>query len=306
MRDDQPKINDDGTIIWRRGIADESQVVRYQDGVMETLTDTAREVGGLAIGNDGSVMWAEVFTSTDFQLFRYDDGVITQVTDNGLNNQGIRINSDGDFVWQRTDFDADPSWRSTIMYSISGEVLELTDGTTQVRGPDVDDAGRVVWENGETIHVWTDGDVETIPGTDDSVLPRLNQAGDIFFIRWIVDHWAAHLYRDETIFEMTDGPEEVGSGEINESGEIAIFMGVLPELDIRLVWRVRARGDFTGDGRIDPFDLESMHNCMSNRDCGTDTPPVCFDIFDFDEDGDIDFHDFGAFQIAATLDGGEE
>ena len=63
-----------------------------------------------------------------------------------------------------------------------------------------------------------------------------------------------------------------------------------------MMWTVRGQGDFNGDQILDSYDFESMLNCLSNQDCGTQIPPVCFHVFDFDDDGDLDFHDFGAFQ----------
>ncbi len=298
-----PKINDAGTIVWyRQAVDDDWEVVRYKGGVIEQITDNAVHDFQPTVGNSELIVWARQTGEDSAELFEYRDGVITQITHNGLSNQCITVNSNDDIAWVRYDFNARPSWRSTIMCLIGGEVLELTDGTTQAQGCAINDTPTRGWNDNEGIKLWQNGEITVLPNTeDDGSGPVLNNVGDTLYDFWTETHWSPFLVRDGVTYQLTDSPDLNNGGfSINDSGSIALASGDFPEIDIWLLWRVRAEGDFTGDAFVNTLDFQSMQNCMSNVECGVQMPPVCLDMFDFDIDGDIDFHDFGAFQRLVT------
>ncbi len=57
------------------------------------------------------------------------------------------------------------------------------------------------------------------------------------------------------------------------------------------------RGDVDGDGIVDLVDYAVMSGCMNGP--GAEYAPGCA-VFDFDADGDVDFHDCAGFQLAFT------
>jgi hypothetical protein len=56
-------------------------------------------------------------------------------------------------------------------------------------------------------------------------------------------------------------------------------------------------GDINGDGHVDLVDYSSFYDCLEGPDVSLN--PGC-EVFDFDEDGNIDADDFAAFQRAFT------
>lgn len=295
-----PKINDDGTVVFQRlnHSTGRWHIVRWRDGEEEQLSDPSIGSGFAAIGNTGLIMWSGSPVEETLELFEYRDGVVTQLTNNGLTNRCITINDDEEYAWVRYNFNIEPSWRSTIMASIGGEVLELTDETTQAQSCAITNDDVVGWNDNAGIQLWQDGNITVLPNTEnDASGPLLNNVGDVLYDFWTETHWSPFLVRDGVTYQLTDSPDLNNGGvDINDDGEIVLASGDFPEIDIWLVWRARTSGDFTGDGIVGRFDLESMQNCMSNVDCGVQMPPVCLDMFDFDTDGDIDFADFGVFQ----------
>ncbi len=300
FQDQGARINDNGTIVWYRQAAfagDDTEVFRWRDGVIEQLTDNDVHDARPDIADTGLIMWSRGPTGEMVELVQYRDGIVTQVTNNGLANACVRINEDEDYAWIAYDFSVEPSWRSTILCFVDGATHELTDGTTQAQGCTISDDGVVGWhQNG--LKRWNNGITTAVPFTGfDDRGPLLNNGGDLMWPRWTGEFWTPFLERGENRYQLTNSAAlGISGADINDLGEVSLELGDLPEKDIWLMWRVRAPGDFTGDGRIDRFDFESMQNCMSNVACGVRMPPVCLDIFDLDLDGDIDFRDFAVFQ----------
>lgn len=71
------------------------------------------------------------------------------------------------------------------------------------------------------------------------------------------------------------------------------FTGVIVAIGI-----VSVPGDFDGDGDVDEFDVEAYFGCVTGPDAGPITAPC--EVFDFDEDDDVDFGDFGVLQRVFT------
>ncbi len=305
FQDQGGRINDNGTIVWHRLPAfngDDSEIFRYRDGVIEQLTDNDDQDFRADITNSEVIMWSRRPDGETAQLVQYRDGVVTQITNNGVTNTCVRMNANEDFAWIAYDFKAEPSWRSTIMCSIGSVTHEITDGTNQPQGCAITNDGLVGWHDEGGIKLWQDGITAWIPNTtEDASGPALSNVAEILYASWNGVFWSPFVVRGETTHQLTNSEEQnMGGGNINDIGEVVLEMGDFPELDIWLMWRTRTPGDFTGDGRIDRFDFESMLNCLSNEACGTQTPPVCLDVFDLDDDGDIDFRDFAAFQTLVT------
>ncbi len=302
LADQSPDINDAGVIVWikKEPGTNEHEVMRYIDGMIEQLTDDLLDQFGPSIGNDGTIIWPTRFEFGWAELFRYVEGKTTQITSNGLSNQCVTINASGDYAWVRYEFNLSP-WVSTIMCSINGEVHETSDGTTQAQGCGINDAGTTVWHDDAGVLMRANGMISVLPNSFNGRGPRINNAGDVLYGLSLGDFGSGMLFKDGQTYQLINSPEQAAAGfDLSDSGEAALGMGVFPEIDIALLWRIRDPGDFTGDGIVDRFDFESMQNCMSNVECGVQMPPVCLNVFDLDLDGDIDFRDFALFQRLVT------
>jgi len=85
----------------------------------------------------------------------------------------------------------------------------------------------------------------------------------------------------------------------NEGGTIDLQGGMLEQVE------AAATGDFDYDGVIDLDDFAALSDCMG----GAGAPPdpqwvecaqACLNAFDFDDDADVDLHDFSVFEVNFT------
>ncbi len=72
-----------------------------------------------------------------------------------------------------------------------------------------------------------------------------------------------------------------------------------------LTLETRANGDADDDGDVDTTDFARFNDCMANPGETPDPPPPmtsdgCLDGFDFDNDADVDFHDYASFSLVFT------
>ena len=289
-----PDIRDDGAITWMRELPGEtSRIALYQDGQIDILTDPEILDSDPAFLPGGRIIFSRWFSSQEAELFVYEGGSIVQITDNGLENQSARTNSNGDFVWTRYDPSQSP-WLGTIMLSLDGKFIELTDGDNQSQGVDINDLGYVALIDNPDLYLWIDGE-RTLIAREDR-LPRINNNGDIAFLQWNGEPTEAMLYRDGIYYQLSAPEVDNSTMAMNDRGEVAWFVGDFPNLDLMLLWEIRAQGDFDNDNDVDPFDFESFLNCFSGPDPEVFVLGTCISVFDADDDGDIDFADFGLFQ----------
>lgn len=101
-------------------------------------------------------------------------------------------------------------------------------------------------------------------------------------------------------------PPEEATGEHCFGPGTVVFEGELEpvEGDACLADTCSGRGDFDGNCDVDLEDYVMFVNCMA----GPETPPdptgataqKCLDVFDFDEDGDVDIRDMAGLETAFT------
>lgn len=306
-----PVVNDCGAVVFAAG--DDwnppFDLILWNQGPILTLPDQQPEASTLALNNQGVLVWSFDF-SEDFshvELFRINGGSPEQITDNGVSNASPRMNAGGDLAWVRYNFFQSP-WISTVMLRmLNGMVLEITDGSNQPQGVDVNDSGQVVFRqyNGteDEIRLWQNGaTIALSPGTG----PRINSAGDVCFGRWYPEDGIRYqmLLRQGSLYRL---PSRLGwwnaGSDINDSREVA-----WRELDhsfgdtrIMLLRRIRHPGDLNEDCQIDLFDMLLFGACVTGPDSSPDgcELPECT-LADFDGDGDVDFADYWEFQRRFT------
>jgi len=158
------------------------------------------------------------------------------------------------------------------------------------------------------VELWEGGVNRLI--TDWGSHPRINDAGEIFFLRFFDDNrtWQGHLYRpDGEILQLTDDPFWNTDGDINNWGEI-VWRAVnvrTSERRVRLMRRVRT-GDSEFDSDIDLIDYAQFAACMTGPEWVKRKNPGPHDslcdcrFLDINHDGDVDLADFALFQNAFT------
>ena len=67
-------------------------------------------------------------------------------------------------------------------------------------------------------------------------------------------------------------------------------------MDLYLLWDIRDPGDFDNDDHVDAVDYVSFGNCFTGPNPQEFVVETCRNVFDADDDGDIDFADFSQLQ----------
>ena len=263
VQDMCPDINDEGTIVWSRRIGADDiygptlEVFVWQDGQVTRLTDDDRNdyVGG--INNLGHIVWSKIVRggchNVNAVICFYDGATVEQISHADWSNASPAINDQDWVVWTRYNF-CDNPWTSDIMLCVDGDTIQLTNGQVCPQMPSINNRGQVAWTFRDTdtglkaIQIWQDA--ETALLTDWGLNPRLNDYGDVYFIRWYEDPavYQAWVYLKERFFQLSDDPFWNVDCDINNLGEAVWHSGPPPGgYDIRLLRRLAPDGVNAGD-----------------------------------------------------------
>ena len=256
-------INDDGTIVWSRGLGPPDpddgepllQIVLWRDGVLTQLTDTAYDECVGSLNNLGHVVWDEqkdeepAGWSTNIRF--YDGYEIHEITNDNSSHRNPVINDDDWIVWTRYNFCVEP-WTSDTMLYANGEIAALTEGQTEPTAPAINNHGQVVWHSYnpltglKEIHLWESGQTTLL--TDWGMNARINDHGDVYFIRWheVGRVYQAWLYLRGTFYQLTDDPFWNVDGDINNAGAATWQSGDFPGSDIRYLHPAPPRAEPIG------------------------------------------------------------
>jgi hypothetical protein len=186
------------------------------------------------------------------------------------------------------------------MLYADGLTTYLTADQFQPVSPWINNTRQVVWQVLGTVELWEDG-VTTVV-TDDGANPVINDAGDIFFLRYhfdidVVQPW---VVRNGTFYRFVEDMRDHSIGDMNDDGEIAWYWKPGPYIDprgISFLRRIRT-GDADFDGDVDHTDFAALRACMTGP---VDTDRLCDCRFlDIDHDRDVDLADLAIFQDAYT------
>ena len=311
-RDVGVRINNAGTLTWRRGIGDKgvTQLIHLEDGKQTILDDNRKGLMGGSINNPGHVAWPRVRrrncnTETDILLW---DGQTARVVipNDHWTNQASELNDFDHFAWMHTDFCPNP-WVGDIRLYREGQTIVLPSGTTQPQAPTINNLGQVAWDAGDTLEIWENGETRVL--TDLGILPALNNLGDLYFVRWGVPHfvqpWLCHdAGGDPVFYRLVDDQFSHTRGDVNDSREVAWQWFEDPPAGnfaggIRFLRRIRT-GDSEFDGDVDLEDYGAFADCMTGPG-RVDRLCDCR-FLDIDHDGDVDLGDCALFQNAFTGD----
>ncbi len=297
-----PDLNADGTLVWTTfpDGAEDGLIVKFEAGELSVIGPGMSPV----INNEGQVSWSRfspIPCAFPASINTFDAGSVDVVFDDGFSNQSMSINGHGDMVWIRFDFCAVP-WTSQAMLYSQDQAISLFSEQDNPRGPTINNAGLVAWGDNNGIEMWQGG--ESFVLTDWGFNPKLNEAGDLHFIRWHEDTgtWQGWLFISNNSGRVTDGEfVQLTSdsfwntdGDLNDYREVAWQAKDFPESDIYLMRRVR-NGDSDMDGDVDLDDFAKFTNCIVGP-ISTDGLCECR-FLDLDHDRDVDWADFRSFQL---------
>jgi hypothetical protein len=312
VRDELPDINDSGEIVWSRGIGTGGtlEIVRFEDGALMRLTDDGYSDWAPRINNDGWIVWYKWIRGgcldSDADVFLFDGTAIRKLTNGGYSHQSPALNNRGEVVWQRCDFCNQP-WTSTICIWSEGCASAITGSDSEVGGPQINDAGLVVWAGlvdlstpGTRIFAYQDGTTSVV--TEWGSAAHLNNCGDLAIMRWHDPSrlWQQWLYHSGQFYQLTAGPLSSAEGDINDRGDIAFSSGDYSALRTNIhLLRRRPAGDLNCDGTVDVFDIDPFVMALTDAtyyqaqyaDCDPALADLnldgCVNVFDIDPFVDV-------------------
>jgi len=301
-------INDDGTIVWGRGVFDQLKTFRVV--MLRNGEQTVVGKGFIpSINSFGHVAWDRFRKYTchpEMDIMFFDGQSVRWITHDRFSNQSPQINDDDWITWTRYDFCVSP-WVGWIRLYRDGSTITLPSTDPQAQVPSINNLGQVAWFVGG-VEVWEDG-VTTLL-TDWGGNPELNNLGDILFYRWhdelrSDDAWLYRVSGGETTFHrLTAESRHHTVGDINDHGEAAWRWFEDPLHGkwgggVRFLRRIRT-GDSEFDGDVDLIDYTTFAECMTGPG-RVDRLCDCR-FLDIDHDGDVDLGDFALFQNGFTGD----
>lgn len=311
ITDSWPDINDDGAVVWSSGIGPPGpygptvEIMVSAKGDTRRVTDNSIDDWAPRINNRGHVAWYRFFRSGcrngDSEIHFYDGEDVIQISETeGISHQGPIINDLDEIAWTAYNFCDDP-WTSDVMLYSGGEITQLTTDQMEPQGVTINNSSQVAWGSPDGLELWEDGETTLITGW--GRVPRLNNLGDIHFLRWHDSNetWQGWLYTNTgEFYQLTNDPFWNTDGDINDAGEVVwrwANFDAQNDQGYRLMRRIRT-GDGDLDGDVDLDDYAMFLDCMTGPG-RVDGLCECR-FLDIDHDGDVDFSDFARFQQSLT------
>lgn len=317
VQDVVPDINDDGTIVWSRGIGPVDpfsgeptlEIVRWREGQLTRLTDNAVQDVGPRINNLGQVAWHRdhpVFACGGplKDIFMYDGSRVIQITHDALidivENQTPVINDLGQIAWTRYDFCAGGSWEGRIMMYDNGLINELTNGQHQPQSVAINNLGQVAWDynaspDPNVIELWDAGVTSTL--VEGGRNAAINDAGDVTFNRWddLRRTWDVWLMRDNRFYAIGADPSWDTGPDIDQIGQVVWGTGRFPVKNIRFLRRF-ANGDLNCDGDFNGADIDPFFFALGDPFAYAAAFPTCDPLLaDMNADGAVNGGDIDPF-----------
>jgi hypothetical protein len=219
--DGEPRINDNGHIVWSAKINNDensSEIFLYDGSTTIQLTDNDYWDGAPQINNNGQVAWMAILNSTDtnsIEIFLYDGSTTIQLTDNDYSDSYPQINNNGQVVWS------------------GGGKIFLYDGSTVKQldygyNPQINDNGQVVWDQGSgfmlfygEIFLYDGTTIKQLTDNDDADwAPQINDNGEVIWVRNYGMFSEIYLYDGSTIKQFTDNDFYDEAPQINDNGQV--------------------------------------------------------------------------------------
>lgn len=285
-----PVINDAGRIAWDRfdGVdyeifsanADGSNVVQVTNN--QAAAGFPREDVWPQINNAGRIVWFG-YSGSNWEIYSADsDGAnLVNVSNSVYEDEYPQISDSGRVVWHRWLSDSNAEIMSAP--ATGGPVVALSSNSYEDWYPQINSSDQVVWMSRSP----NDWEIMTCPaagGTAEAVTnnsthdqyPRINDAGQIAWQGFDGHDWEIYTRRNGVIERVTNNNSDDRWVAMNGRGQMCWHADLGP-------------GDGASTSEIYSV---SLHN---------------YARVDYDQDGDVDLEDFGAFQLcfSATAPGFE-
>ncbi|TWT43725.1 hypothetical protein RAS1_01240 [Phycisphaerae bacterium RAS1] len=263
-RDEFPDINDDGTIVWSRGVGPGGtlEVAMYKNDQITLITNDAFQDYAPKINNLGHMVWNKRLpqgcANADSDIYFYDGMTQQKLSQDGFNNQGARLNDLDQVIWTRYN-DCDNPWTAEIMRYADGQVTQLTQNLIEPQVPDINNVGICTWQwrpSADRFEIlrWENG--VTSVAINSCANAAINLRGDIACNRWHEENqtWQMWSLVNGTLRQMTFDAFWNVDGRINDLGEIGWSAGT--PFQVAAAYNRRyPLGDLNCDGAVNILDV---------------------------------------------------
>ncbi|TWT44160.1 hypothetical protein RAS1_05680 [Phycisphaerae bacterium RAS1] len=274
-RDEFPDINDDGTIVWSRGVGPGGtlEVAMYKNDQITLITNDALQDYAPKINNLGHMVWNKLSqqgcANANADVYFYDGETQSTVSQSGFNNDGPRLNDLDQVIWTRYN-ECDQPWTSEIMRYADGQVTQLTQDLIEPQVPAINNAGVCAWQwrpSADRFEIlrWDDGVTSVAVYSGANV--AINLAGNIACNRWHDDThtWQMWTSMNGVLRQMTFDPFWNYNGTINDLGEIAWSAGT--PFQVAAGYNERyPTGDLNCDGVVNLLDVNPFVLALADPD----------------------------------------
>jgi hypothetical protein len=311
IRDSYPAINDAGDIAWTSAVGPEwrhgptMEMFLLKNGDLIQLTDDDLEDNSPELNQRGDIVWTQFLEDgcrrANTRILLYSAERVQVIAESGHSDQGPIINDHGNIIFTRY-FACSGIWTSDIVYLADGTETVIDGDNFQAQVPDLNNNEHAVWGYSEEddfytdkIAYWRDGVRED--GWDLGDNPKLNDHGDVLFLRWdnVKKAWQAHAYLRGTKYQLTDTDYWNSDGDINNRTDIVIKSGDPATADIIMLRRLPF-GDMNCDKKVTFDDVDGFTLALIDRAAYEAAYPDCdWWLADANDDRKVDFDDIDPF-----------
>lgn len=143
-----PKLNNNGDIVWSQNDGSDNEIYQYQaaTGVITQLTNNSFDDIFPTINDSSQIAWQGNDGATK-RIMSASGANIRQIATAGHAMGPITINNGGDMVWWGSDYPSNTGADEEVFYyhAATDKVFQVSDNDFRDRGPNVNDAGQMVW-----------------------------------------------------------------------------------------------------------------------------------------------------------------
>ena len=221
LEDDAPRINNEGTMVWRGSDGAGHGIFLYDGSATTRIYYSPYPIFNYQyqIRDNGWVVW-RAYDGHDDEIFLYDGDILTQVTDNDYDDRQPEANDAGKLVWSGCD----SSDCEIFLYDGTG-TDQITDNDYSDFTPLINNMGQIVWTgmNGpdKEIFFYDGAAVRQLTDNDENgAYPQIGDNGWVVWQGWDGSDYEIFLYDGATTTNLTDNDYGDYDPHLNNVGEV--------------------------------------------------------------------------------------
>ncbi|MBC8413332.1 hypothetical protein H8E50_06650, partial [bacterium] len=215
MQDRDPKINNNGHIVWVKetgNTGERAEIFYYNGSSVRLISSNTWDDINPRINNNNKIVW-QGHDGNDFEIFYWNGSAIQQLTKNSTDDTLPEINDSSHIVWQGF-----AGSDTEIFYWNGSGISQLTNNSIDDRQPSINNNGQMAWHD-------YNGDVYLRNGPTTSKINTTASRGDHARISnngWVVwegRDFQTYLYQGGTA-QIISYREQSSKPQINDNGHV--------------------------------------------------------------------------------------